>query len=280
LNDGRYAKLAFAIVEQASSPDVVALQEMQDNDGAEITEIVAADHNYAQLVRDVRRLGGPAYRWADIAPDNNADGGQPGGNIRNAYLYNPQRVALVAGSLQRLGTGDEAFDGSRKPLLGRFRWLDSGKQLAIVNVHLASKRHQHGVFAPERPGYDPRLEIRVRQAEVIRDTLHGLAKEGVAYYVTGDFNDFEFSHTLRTLLGDESANLVETTPQDDRYDYNHRGISQVLMHGIVPRAAHEQGLAEYEILHGNELIGSKPGELGDKATDHAYVMARLDLSRD
>ena len=47
------------------------------------------------------------------------------------------------------------------------------------------------------------------------------------------------------------------------------------MHGIVSAERAAAGTAEYEILHGNELLGTQPGELGDRATDHAYVIARL-----
>jgi len=279
VGDGRFARLAGAIVRQAGSPDIVALQEMQDDDGAEITGQIKAAENYALLIRDISRLTGPDYRWADIPPIAGADGGQPGGNIRNAFLFNPARMEMVEGSLRRLGEVDPAFEGSRKPLVARFRLRETGHEIAVVNLHLASKRHQHGLFAPQRPGLDPRLGSRIRQAEVVRHELQALGGRGTDYYVTGDFNDFEFSETLRAMLGEESVNLVETVPADQRYDYNHRGISQALMHGIVSRRQAAAGRCEYDILHGNELIGSRPGAMGDRPTDHAYVIARLELSQ-
>jgi len=93
--------------------------------------------------------------------------------------------------------------------------------------------------------------------------------------VTGDFNDFEFSETLAAMTGEESVNLVESLPPLERYDYNHRGQMEALMHGLVSRRQAEQGRSEYAILHGNELIGVEPGDLGSKPTDHAYVVARL-----
>ena len=40
--------------------------------------------------------GGPAYPSAEIDPVNDQDGGQPGGNIRVVFLYNPDRVTFVA----------------------------------------------------------------------------------------------------------------------------------------------------------------------------------------
>ncbi|MFK7991187.1 MAG: endonuclease/exonuclease/phosphatase family protein [Sandaracinaceae bacterium] len=272
---GRFELLADAIVGQAGSPDVIALQEIQDNDGAEITEVVDATATYEQLANDIRWRGGPDYHWADIPPDVGADGGQPGGNIRNAFLYNPARVELVEASLRRLGTSDVAYEGSRKPLLACFRVRASGAELVVVNVHLASKRHQNSIFAPDQPGYDPREPTRVRQAEIVREALSDLRARGGDFYVTGDFNDFEFSATLRALTGDDCVNMVETLPPEDRYDYNHRGQLQVLMHGVVPKRAHDAGAVEYQILHGNELAGVKPGSTYAKASDHAYVIARI-----
>jgi uncharacterized protein len=276
---GRFELLARAVVEQAGAPDIVALQEIQDNDGAELSETVDASATYMQLVEDIRWLGGPKYEWADIPPELESDGGQPGGNIRNAFLYNPARVELVTSSLQRIGVHSPAFDGSRKPLMGRFRVRGSGAELVVVNVHLASKRHQNSIFAPEDPGHDPREATRVRQAEIVREALTDARQAGVDFYVTGDFNDFEFSATLRALCADDSVNLVETLPPEERFDYNHRGQLQVLMHGVVSRRTHEAGSVEYEILHGNELAGVKPGSMSGKATDHAYVIAHLQVGR-
>jgi uncharacterized protein len=274
---GRFDMLAGAIVRQAGSPDIVALQEIQDNDGAELTSVVDASHTYKQLVRDVRRLGGPKYRWADIPPAVEGDGGQPGGNIRNGFLYNPERVELRRKSMRRLGDDDPAFEGSRKPLLAQFDVLGQDRDLVVVNVHLASKRHQHSVFAPERPGFDPKEKTRTAQARLIGAAVVELGEADLDYYVTGDFNDFEFSPTLAALCGEHSVNLVETLPPTDRYDYNHRGKLQVLMHGVVSKSAFDAGAVEYEILHGNELTGVDPGGLGGKASDHAYVLARIRL---
>ncbi|RLB52218.1 MAG: hypothetical protein DRJ42_15500 [Deltaproteobacteria bacterium] len=274
---GRFELLAKAIVEQADSPDIIALQEIQDNDGAEITDVVDATDTYKQLAKDILFLGGPEYAWADIPPARGADGGQPGGNIRNGFLYNPTRVAIEAGSLRRLGDNSEAFDGSRKPLMARFKVLSSGAFLDLVNVHLASKRHQKSIFSPEQPGFDPREPVRIAQAQLIRRALED-RQDSVDYYVTGDFNDFEFSPTLRALCGEDGFNMVEALEPNERFDYNHRGQLQVLMHGVVQRSAHEEGRVSYQILHGNELTGVKPGADTCKASDHAYVIAQIKVS--
>jgi predicted extracellular nuclease len=103
-----------------------------------------------------------------------------------------------------------------------------------------------------------------------------LRRAGLDYYVTGDFNDTEESETLAALVDEHNVNLVKTLPADQRYDYNHRGKLQVLMHGIVSRRL-AGNHAEYEIIHGNELLGIQPGKTTDKPSDHAYVLAKIRL---
>jgi len=274
--DGRFLTLAKAVVEQANVPDIVALQEIQDNDGAEISEVVDASATYQGLVRVIKKLCGTAYQWVDIPPGVGADGGQPGGSIRNGFLYNPWRVEMLEETVGLIGADDPAFIDSRKPLVVHFREKTTGHTLACINVHLASKRHQFGVFAPEQPGYDARLPIRVRQAEIVGEHLAGLRLQGLDYYVTGDFNDTEESETLAAIVDEHNVNLVKTLPINQRYDYNHRGKLQVLMHGIVPGGLAENH-AEYDIIHGNELLGIRPGQATDKPSDHAYVLAKIKL---
>ncbi|MGB5323998.1 MAG: endonuclease/exonuclease/phosphatase family protein [Pseudomonadales bacterium] len=281
IGSGQYRLLAEAVVLQARSPDIVALQEIQDGDGAEITERVSAHHTLKQICRDIKQAGGPRYRWVDLPPEAGADGGQPGGNIRNAFLYNPERVLLRDGSAGRLGEDDPAFVDSRKAALAQFALHNRGERcsawLLIINLHLASKRKQHSIFAVQQPGYDPRNAVRQAQAALIADYIDRSDTEQVEYYVTGDFNDTEHSATLRTLLGEARINMVETLRIDERFDYNHRGKLHALMHGVVPRTMYAEERVEYEILHGNELLGVRPGDLerAQKASDHAYVIARI-----
>ena len=272
VGDGRYDALAGAIVDDAGAPDVVALQEMQDDDGAEISAEVSAERNYETITEAIARAGGPDYDWIDVEPTVDAEGGQPGGNIRNAFLYRRDRVELDEGSVRRIGADEEAFVDSRKALVARFALRSSGRSILLVNVHLASKRHQLPLFAPEDPGLDPRESVRVEQARTIREALDDVDGD---VYVTGDFNDHEFSRTLHVLCEGDLVNLVETLEPDDRFDYNHRGTSQALMHGVVRGVQRDEGRAAYEILHGNESTGVQPGTKGQRPTDHAYVLARL-----
>jgi len=275
--DGRFHTLAQAVVLQANMPDIVALQEIQDNDGAEITDIVDASDTYELLIKTIKQLSGVEYDWVDVPPEVGADGGQPGGNIRNGFLYNPQRISLDPESVQVFAKHQTSFDGSRKPLLTEFIEKASGKRLAVINVHLASKRHQESIFALQNPGIDHKEEVRIDQARLIREQAEALLEKGVEFYITGDFNDLEFSPTMHECVGDKAFNLVLTLPENRRYDYNHRGKLQVLMHGVVPKKMVNEKRAEYQIIHGNELIGVQPGQDSDKPSDHAYVLAKLTL---
>ena len=279
--DGRFHTLAQAIVLQANSADIVALQEIQDNDGAELTEVTDASLTYQHLIECIKELGGPDYEWIDVPPQLGMDGGQPGGNIRNGFLYNPERVELDEKSVRVLGVELECFDDSRKPLVAEFIEVDSGQRLGLINVHLASKRHQESIFAPHNAGIDGKLGVRVEQAQTVYQESQALLDAGTEFYITGDFNDTEQSQPLFALLGGEQENnhnLVMDLSENERYDYNHRGKLQVLMHGIVSKDLAIAGRAAYEIIHGNELLGIAPGEDSDKPSDHAYVIAKIDLS--
>jgi len=213
--EGRFHTLGQAVVLYANTPDIVALQEIQDSDGAELSDVVEASDTYALLIGTIHELSGVEY--------------------------------------------------------------SSGQRLSIINIHLASKRHQESIFAPLNPGVDAKLGVRVAQAESIKDAAEKAHAQGYDYYVTGDFNDTEHSSTLATLTSASGSNLVMSLPEVERYDYNHRGKLQVLMHGIVPQAMQDEGRAEYEIIHGNELLGVTPSEESDKPSDHAYVIAKIKL---
>ena len=275
--EGRFHTLAQAVVLQANVPDIVALQEIQDSDGAELTDVVDASKTYELLIKTIEALCQVRYEWVDVNPVKGADGGQPGGNIRNAFLYNPNRVSLVANSTRTFAVDHPSFEDSRKPLLAIFEEKVSHQKLACINLHLASKRHQNSIFAPVEPGADAKLDVRVAQASCVSSMMQELHEQGMDYYVTGDFNDTENSTTLTSMVGKHSVNLVNSLPENERYDYNHRGKLQALMHGLVHK--NMASSAEYEIIHGNELIGVKPGEESDKPSDHAYVIAKLKLTQ-
>ena len=88
----KVARLAVQVVTNLNSPDIIAIEEIQDNSGpgpAGDNGVVAADQSWLRLIQAIVDVGGPRYEYRQIDPENNADGGAPGGNIRVGFLFLP-----------------------------------------------------------------------------------------------------------------------------------------------------------------------------------------------
>lgn len=94
-SDATFEAHASAIVNNLKSPDIVSLEEIQDNNGATDDGTVAADVTVNKLIDAIVAAGGPRYDWRSIDPANDTDGGEPGGNIRQVFLFNPERVSFT-----------------------------------------------------------------------------------------------------------------------------------------------------------------------------------------
>src|SRR5206468_3563635 len=68
--DAKYAALAQGVVTNLASPDIVALEEIQDNSGATDDGVVAADQTLSKLTTAIQAAGGPAYASRSIDPVN------------------------------------------------------------------------------------------------------------------------------------------------------------------------------------------------------------------
>ncbi|WP_420707747.1 lamin tail domain-containing protein [Streptomyces sp. NRRL F-5135] len=285
----KYDKLAQGIVKNLASPDVVSLEEIQDNNGATDDGTVAADQTLAKFADAIKKAGGPAYDWRAIDPENKADGGEPGGNIRNVFLFNPKRVSFVdrpggdattpvevvkngkkgialSASPGRINPVSDAWKNSRKPLAGEFTFR--GRQVFVVGNHFNSKggdQPVHGVFQPPTLGSETQ---RLAQAEEVNTFVSGLlAKDKKAKVVVlGDMNDYQFSKPLTTLTrGGVLVDLINTLPQAERYSYVYDGNSQTLDHILVSPAIKKPG---YEVVHIN-------AEFADQTSDHDPQVVRV-----
>lgn len=87
-------KVAAHVVDYLKTPDLLFLQEVQDDSGPEDDGVVSANGTLTALADAIRSLSNVRYAFASVDPVANADGGQPGGNIRQAYLYRPEVVSL------------------------------------------------------------------------------------------------------------------------------------------------------------------------------------------
>jgi predicted extracellular nuclease len=290
----KFARLAGALVHNLASPDIVGVEEVQDNSGPDDDGTVAADRTLDQLTAAIRKAGGPAYHWRQIDPQDKADGGQPGGNIRVAFLYNPRRVSFTdragggthtpvrvekdAGGRPRLSAspgrvdpGNAAWKQSRKPLAGEFRFR--GRRVFVVANHLSSKgggdlagdEPMEGRFQPPVRHSEPQ---RVEQAKVVNSFVHEIRSldSEAAVIVMGDLNDFPFSPTLDALRsGRALTGPMRRLPPGERYGYVYNGNSQALDHILTSPGT---GRVAYDIVHINS-------EFHDQSSDHDPSVVRL-----
>src|SRR5690606_26385757 len=83
LLDGRFDAIAAQIVESLRAPDIIALQEIQDDSGSANDGVVSASLTLQTRVDAIARAGGPQYAFIDNPfSGDDANGGQPGANIR------------------------------------------------------------------------------------------------------------------------------------------------------------------------------------------------------
>ncbi|GGE17234.1 hypothetical protein GCM10011529_24680 [Polymorphobacter glacialis] len=148
--DGRFNSIALQIKDALGSPDIIALQEMQDNSGSANDGTVSASITLQMLVDAIALAGGPTYSFIDNSfITNNTNGGEPGGNIRVAYLYDASRVSLVAGSVSTTPDAAADFAGSRQPLVATFEFND--ENVTLINNHFSSKGGSTGLFGAIQP---------------------------------------------------------------------------------------------------------------------------------
>ncbi|MET8503914.1 endonuclease/exonuclease/phosphatase family protein [Streptomyces sp. NPDC004787] len=284
----KFDALAKAVVENLASPDIVALEEIQDDNGAKNDGTVTAGETLKKFTAAITAAGGPAYEWRSIDPQNGKDGGEPGGNIRQVFLFNPERVTFVdrAGgdattatavtgtkgdahltlSPGRIDPANTAWENSRKPLAGEFRFR--GRTVIVVANHFGSKGGDESIVSHHQPPNRSSEAKRLLQAQAV----NAFVKDVVALdkqadvLVLGDINDFEFSGTTQALTdGGALFPAVTSLPESERYSYVYQGNSQVLDQILTSPGVHH---FEYDSVHIN-------AEFADQNSDHDPQVLRF-----
>ena len=148
--NGKFEQIANQVVNNLETPDVIGLQEIQDNDGSVDSEVVDASETYQTLIDEIVEAGGPRYDFKEISPVDDQSGDQPGGNIRVSYLHNPKQAKFVKGSLERIEDPEgDAFQDSRNPLAATFRF--KGREVTLINNHFTSKGGSDPLFGRIQP---------------------------------------------------------------------------------------------------------------------------------
>lgn len=287
----KFDGLAAQLVNNLKSPDLVSLEEIQDDDGATDDGVVACDQTMAKLIAAISAAGGPAYSWTSIDPQNDTDGGEPGGNIRQVFLYRTDRGLSFSGrgtptystDATLSGTGsattlvtnpsriqptNSAWSSSRKPLVGQFTW--NGKSLFVIANHFNSKGGDDPDFGKDQPPVHSSETQRHHQASLVRSFTDSLlaADPNARVVVMGDLNDDELSQTADILVGSGTTalnDLPRTLPANERYTYDYQGNSQVLDHILLSPAL---STYSYDVVHANS-------EFSTQMSDHDPSVVRL-----
>jgi hypothetical protein len=285
----KFAALGRGVVTNLASPDIVAVEEVQDNDGETDDGVVAADQTLTKLTDAIVAAGGPRYQWRQIDPVNDADGGAPGGNIRQIFLFNPARVSFVdipggdsttpvsvvndhgvpqlSASPGRIDPNNlPAWQFSRKPLVGEF--LFQGQFVFVVANHFVAKlgdQPDEGRFQPPARTSESQRDL---QAQEVSNFVRGIQKidKTANVVVVGDLNDYQFSQTAKFLTAKGSlTDLIDTLPANQQYTYDFDGQSEVLDHIMVdPTITRFQ----YQVVHIN-------AEFANQTSDHDPQVVRL-----
>lgn len=288
---GKLHRLARLLVEGLEAPAILALQELAAPAGSGPT--VPATETAQGLIDAVQEAGGPEYRYLEIAPQKDSEGGQPGCNIRVGFLFNPERahfqqraplancpghpqqvrvyhgqVPHLAPNPGRIEPTHGAFCGdpaqhwlpSRRVLCGEFQI--AGQALYLLNCHLKSMRTRG-----RREAAQARKQRHAQASRVAHfvQTLLSCQPEA-RVVVLGDFNDGINSRTLEILREPGLSNALAQLPPGLRHTSTHGGVLQTLDHVLV-----SPGLAIHQVrvLHQHRLSIDPP------VSDHDPVLAIL-----
>ncbi|MEU0052420.1 endonuclease/exonuclease/phosphatase family protein [Streptomyces sp. NPDC006309] len=290
-SDTTFAAHASAIVNNLRSPDIVSLEEIQDDNGAKDDGTVGSGETVRKLIDAIAAAGGPTYDWRTIDPVNDQDGGEPGGNIRQVFLFNPERVSFtdraggdattaagvtkVRGKAQltispgRIDPANAAWKNSRKPLAGEF--VFHGRTVFVIANHLNSKGGDQGLAAQYQPPVRSSEIQRHAQATAVNAFVKDIlsAQKNADVIALGDMNDFEFSDTAQILEGDgELWSAINSLPKSERYTYDYQGNEQVLDQILISPAIRRGCDFEYDSVHINS-------EFNDQISDHDPQVLRF-----
>jgi predicted extracellular nuclease len=284
----RIARLSEVISQNLGCPDILNLVEIQDNNGEDFAGDSRANETLAKIVDGIT-CPNADYRPVNIDPILNAEGGQPGGNIRVSMLYNKNRVqfeprgnpgpltetiVLADGSLStnpgRVFPNDPDFMGTRKSLAAEF--IFRGEKVYVIGNHLNSKLGDTSHWGNIQPSVSNSEKERTRLAAKLRKFVQLIERNNPRANIAmmGDFNAFTVENSMRLL---ESAGLSNLTtlkiPENGRYTTIYNGNSQSLDYIMVNGNMLGRN-PQYQILHINS-------DFMERMSDHDPLVSQFDF---
>ncbi|MFC7540982.1 endonuclease/exonuclease/phosphatase family protein [Siccirubricoccus deserti] len=264
-----------------NTPDILALQEIQDGNGTLNDGLTDASVTYQALADAIVSAGGPRYAFADIPPADDTSGGEPGEYPHWLPLRPHARHAAAgqpaAGAGQR-PLGRRCLRRQPHPLVGDFQF---GREVVtIINIHSSSKGGGTSLFGAVQPAVNGSEEQRIAQAEEINAFVDGLLAEDnrANILVVGDANEFAWNPSQHVMTGEAEGRrgqvlfdlAAEQEPPEERYTYNFDGNAQALDHSLVSRALLNR--AEYDTVHLNSEYPD-----AERVSDHDPSVIQLFL---
>ncbi len=299
----RLQDIGKAIRFNMKCPDIISLVEIQDDNGLDLQGGPGADGTISKLIN---RSGcvqeGVRYKGINVDPINHNEGGQPGGNIRVAMIYNSKRVKfesygentdgpLADGTLQetrvtnegnlsinpgRVFPNSEAFKNTRKSIVAQFEF--QGEKVFVIGNHFNSKLGDTSFMGAQQPPYPESDEERATLAMGINEFVRilELREPRANIVVLGDFNAQYNERSMRTLENEgDLINLMfhkDLVHPNDRYSHNHNGSSAAIDFIFANKNLTAKDAA-LNVLHINsDYMG--------RLSDHDPVVARFHFGED
>jgi VCBS repeat-containing protein len=268
----KFVQLGQDIAHNLGAPDIIGVEEIQDADGAGPGTDLSGAVTLNKLIDAIVAAGGPRYSFIEIDPTaNNQTGGEPNGNIRQAFLYDPTRVSYVDGSAHQLAdtdlTNGDAYNNSRKPLVADFTF--HGETITAIDVHNYSRGGSDELFGQDQPAINNGDQRRVDQTTPVKQYVEQLVQADPHAHVAvmGDFNAYQFETSLTQLeSGGALSNLTNLLAPADRYSYAFEGNMEQIDQMLVSPSL--QSGAQFDIVHLNTGVADRP-------TDHDPIVSRL-----
>jgi predicted extracellular nuclease len=283
----RLGQVGETISVNMNCPDILNLVEIQDDNGISFVGGNGADLTLKRL-RDNMNCSGN-YKWVNVDPLYNSEGGQPGGNIRVAMMYNADRVGFSAwgipsaldttwitdkGNLStnpgRVDSLAIEFQNTRRSTVAQFTF--KGEKIFIIGNHFNSKIGDSAIFGAHQPiapeSDRRRLPIATKINQFVRTIQARDPQANII--VAGDFNAEYNEASMVRLMGDVLVNLMfhgDLVAPNDRYTHNYNGSSTAIDFIFTNKRMLNKN-PKMDVLHVNsDYMG--------RVTDHDPVVAQF-----
>jgi len=273
-DDARMTKQATHIVKTLGSPDILVLEEIQDDSGSEDDGVITARQTLQEFVQKIAGAGGPAYTYVDEPPQDGTSGGAQGGNIRTVFLYRVDRgLKLDPSEITLPSSAQSVFANSRIPIVRRFSFR--GQNFYLIGVHLVANTGNSPLFGSLQPPQKPDDAKRLAQAKWIA----GFAAELKAYQpdaailIVGDYNDTPDSQPLQALIIGGFVDLAENSSPSECYSILYEGNAFLYDQILFEKVNSHLSVARAGVVHLNTSLAESK-----QASDHDPFWADLSVN--